>query len=70
MPRRFEIHNRNAGRLSMTNPKTPLKISDKFVTFTPAQSLDALYQQYKSSFDVKEPDETKTDYCNRMGFDM
>ena len=54
----------------MTNPKTPLKITDKFVTFTPAQSLDALHQQYKSSFDVKEPDETKTDYCNRMGFDM
>tara|TARA_R100000935_G_C2720832_1_gene117883 strand:- start:335 stop:547 length:213 start_codon:yes stop_codon:yes gene_type:complete len=70
MPRRFAGHYSHAGRLIMTNPKTPLKISDKFVTFTPAQSLDALYQQYKSSFDVKEPDETKTDYCNRMGFDM
>jgi len=60
----------------MTNLKKPLKISDKFVTFTPAQSLDALHQQYKSSFetfsivDVKEAEETKTDYCARMGFDM
>ena len=60
----------------MKNPKTPLKISDKFVTFTPAQSLDALHQQYKSRFDafsivdVKEPEETKTEYCARMGFDM
>ena len=66
----------------MNNPKTPLKISDKFVTFTPEQSLDALHQHYKSWTDWhdkltqdieaenSEPIETKTDYCARMGFDM